>query len=462
MKGRGKTTAGLVAAVGASVAVIGFFAGSALPGSDATGAKLPASAAKPAAARGVPLRLTSMSAINRYLRSIGIEPSSVVIQRGRRNYAGPNCPGKRWSCTNATRVVQVTTVAGANVFECSPATSETSPNSCVIVQANTDGDNDARCREKSDGPVQSCEITQTNVSGDNRATVDQDLQQSAGATQDATQTADVVQKNVSGSNRSTIDQKLKQGTKELTALGVQTQDAHQSATVCQGGSPDCFSMTTTGDNTSDIRQSLWQDAYAKSGGAIVQSQDTGFGANVNAEVTQRSFDGENNSYLNQSQDLHGIATSKAGPIDQQQGSFSSGVNGSVSQDSTGVSKSSNKQRKHWKLNGHTDGTLTQGQFDPFACCTGQFDNPDNEFDIDQDATLDADPGANQIVNGEGNCDTSGNCNVDQKVKTDTDDEHNSCTDESCHIFVSCVEGTCTSGETGTTEFFRIARSVRRP
>jgi hypothetical protein len=32
----------------------------------------------------------------RYLRAIGVNPHHFVIQRGVRNYAGANCPGKGW------------------------------------------------------------------------------------------------------------------------------------------------------------------------------------------------------------------------------------------------------------------------------------------------------------------------------------------------------------------------------
>ena len=81
----------------------------------------------------------AVAKIHSYLRSIGLDPRTVVIQTGKRNYAGPRCPGKRWTCTTATRVLQ----AGSdNVYQCSPAAS-------VVSSTN-------------DGGTQTCEVTQSN------------------------------------------------------------------------------------------------------------------------------------------------------------------------------------------------------------------------------------------------------------------------------------------------------------
>ena len=44
---------------------------------------------------------------------------ALVTQRGARNYAGPNCPGKGWNCTTSTRVLQISTSSGQNKVECS-------------------------------------------------------------------------------------------------------------------------------------------------------------------------------------------------------------------------------------------------------------------------------------------------------------------------------------------------------
>jgi len=44
-------------------------------------------------ARAKSVDLSSVPKIKTFLRSLGIDPSRAVIQRGVRNYAGPNCPG---------------------------------------------------------------------------------------------------------------------------------------------------------------------------------------------------------------------------------------------------------------------------------------------------------------------------------------------------------------------------------
>src|SRR5437660_8927853 len=58
-------------------------------------------------ARSLTRDLSTTAGVKRYLRSIGVDPAGVVVQRGRRNYAGPNCPGKAWNCTNAHKVIQI-------------------------------------------------------------------------------------------------------------------------------------------------------------------------------------------------------------------------------------------------------------------------------------------------------------------------------------------------------------------
>ena len=42
--------------------------------------------------------VSTRASVVRYLRSVSVNPSGVVIQRGSRNYAGANCPGAGWSC----------------------------------------------------------------------------------------------------------------------------------------------------------------------------------------------------------------------------------------------------------------------------------------------------------------------------------------------------------------------------
>src|SRR5215213_6741936 len=61
------------------------------------------------------INLSTNAGVKQYLRSLGISPRGVVIQRGARNYAGPNCPGKGWNCTRSHKVVQIAAAAAARV-----------------------------------------------------------------------------------------------------------------------------------------------------------------------------------------------------------------------------------------------------------------------------------------------------------------------------------------------------------
>src|SRR5437879_1191084 len=112
--------------------------------------------------------LLTRAGVTQYLVSHGIDPAGIVIQRGARNYAGPNCPGKGWTCSHAARVVQISSDAD-NRFQCTPSSGGlvAAPDTCTIVQISAGGRNDARCYERSAQPVvtQSCTITQQNTTG---------------------------------------------------------------------------------------------------------------------------------------------------------------------------------------------------------------------------------------------------------------------------------------------------------
>src|SRR5215204_6751622 len=156
-------------------------------GSSATGG-----VARPAAAD-----LSTRQGAVSYLRSLGLSPDGFVIQRGTRNYAGPKCPGKGWTCTSSTRVLQISTaLSGTNDSNCGPGSELSNPAgySCVIVQLGTTGANVATCRlTTNDGDSlpsspatisQSCSIFQQidpngKKGGRNTATVEQTIVQGA-------------------------------------------------------------------------------------------------------------------------------------------------------------------------------------------------------------------------------------------------------------------------------------------
>ena len=92
--------------------------------------------------------LHSKAAFIRFLRAHGLKNADVVVQRGLRNYAGPNCPGQGWNCTSTNKpVVQMTDPGGSSYFQCTPSSggSATPPNSCTVVQTLSDSSELVTC-----------------------------------------------------------------------------------------------------------------------------------------------------------------------------------------------------------------------------------------------------------------------------------------------------------------------------
>jgi hypothetical protein len=411
------------------------------------------------------LRLTSQASVDRYLTSIGVNPRTVVVQRGRHNYAGPRCPGKRWTCTKASRVVQISSHGGGNAFECSPAGSGTNPatNTCVIVQSSTSGANVATCRMRDDGMTvaQSCSITQTNQQGANRATVELFARTRDGSTQDARQTVTVQQTNATGRNSLHSLQSIDGVVRSFDP--AQTQEGHQTLALRQ--------TSSSGKNQALVGQfqSLLAKAHAHNG--IVQRQNAAdAGPNLLADIVQTAAGGANSSLLKQLARYDASAKSKAGPVEQRQGSAAGGLKGNVDQTSTAPSTSRNFQREDLDMRARTKGTLTQVQFGPAECCTEQLGNAKNVFDIRQQSMLSSNGGA-QSSRINGSCITSGTCRVDQLQRTDDDFEKNreSCTGSvasPCSVFIGIVcvpEEGCSDTEESEPEVTKAkrGRSKRR-
>src|SRR5436190_6644942 len=261
----------------------------------------------------------------RYLRAVGLDPHHVVIQRGARNYAGPKCPGSKWSCTKARRVLQIGT---DNIYTCSPKQSGTAPNSCVIVQPSG---GTATCTETSGGAVpQSCSITQGSPTSANanQANVNQTLAQfgAGSGTQNATQNVSIGQTSTSGANTVSVTQTLAQRlgrgsdqsdegdndaddfTPPVASPIVQTQDAHQNLDVRQ--------TSGSGANASTVFQFQVQLERADHAPKITQLQNTNLQtdtgpcsvlgpndeptANQCYAVQQTSTSGTNNAQVRQS------------------------------------------------------------------------------------------------------------------------------------------------------------------
>jgi hypothetical protein len=353
---------------------------------------------------------SSSGSVKSYLTSIGINPKGVAIQRGKRLYAGSDCPGRSWSCTSATRVVQVAQAGGQTRFECSPSTpagdlpagfpptgfpsgegATSDPTACVIVQANTTGDNVARCVERSTEPdvTLQCSIAQINEDGDNHAFIDQDVSSATGTTQDAELIGEVLQTNADGGNF-----------------------LHSSQAI--------------------------HDQIKQHGGFVDHDQD----ADVELAVDQRSDNGRQAAHVHQAVHLQEFAN---GPVTGGAQTQLSDLDGSVHQNSVDVSEATVRQHELLDQNA-PEGTVDQFQSGPLDCCTDQFSNPGNHFNIDQSSNLHAsEDDAYQTTFLSASCTTSGICDADQHAKTNGDQARNSCRGSSCFITVFC---TTLGGEDG--------------
>jgi hypothetical protein len=260
-----------------------------------------------AARKGALLRhanLTTIAGAKRYLRAIGVNPRGVVIQRGARNYAGPNCPGASWACTSAARpVVQIAAAGGKNTFVCTSA-------SCAVVQtraarsgralAAPKPPNVASC-VKTTGLTQSCTISQTSA-GPNSAYVYESAGKMSGLTQTASYTATITQQatgtNPTNTNTACVYQSVNIDGSTTALRGkpvTVTLRAHQAVTISQDGLAGNFASNAsnssgtscTGDPLTQ-NQTLTSTAYAT--GPITQLEndpaDPTVGPNVDLTITQ--------------------------------------------------------------------------------------------------------------------------------------------------------------------------------
>jgi hypothetical protein len=355
--------------------------------------------------------LSTDQAVVSYLVSLGIDPTGVVIQRGAKNYAGPKCPGAGWTCTTATKVVQVGQPGGQNRIECGPGATaipdsyttgttltpsqilqltsmsalSTPLSACIAVQANAQT-NSFKCVRRDGTPeeaaLQECDVTQPgvddNATASNRAFVLMIIDQNVGPTQDGTQRSKIRQVALgSASNFAHVIQSIKQSTK----IGsTQIQEGHQASCTVQ--------LSDAGAEFSQAIQSIAQKEMTS--GPPDQNQntqirpktceagapgDTAFTSNANtlALVRQDSTSGRLTSHVNQSHNLD--ATAKGMTGNQTQGTPPAipqlgGLEGRVFQDSTGHADSFGLQNEDQSLFGNSP-TIVQKQFGPFRCCSDQ-------------------------------------------------------------------------------------------
>jgi hypothetical protein len=186
------------------------------------GAKIPTKTA---------VELSTNSAVKRYLRSLGISPRGVVIQRGSKNYAGPRCPGKGWTCTRARRVVQIASggqsraTGGLSLF----ATTQSSTNvaSCLRLTGSSQG----------------CLLVQSGGTGvSNSAQVTEVIVQ-AGQTLQGTQNAQVTQISADGANSVQLNQVIGQLSATSAGTVSQAQTSNQTFSISQTSSTGAESIT---------------------------------------------------------------------------------------------------------------------------------------------------------------------------------------------------------------------------
>jgi len=402
---------------------------------------------RPIAAPGIDL--SNRAAVVKYLNSLGIDSKHVVIQSGARNYAGPSCPGLRWTCTTARQVVQIH--GTNNQFECTasnaPGGSATAPNDCLIVQSSASTDNNATCTEKVGDPSgpQSCRIYQLNTSGANNATVRQQVAVGFGSIQYAEQSTEISQWNATGSNNAQVNQDLKESQSATVTTGAitQQQDGRQRAGVTQ--------HSDSGNNMAQVNQSLQLKLSATGGSSITQSQDTLSGDYNQSGIIYQNADpnsvnfgpssGTNTATLFQLNDLNAIG-SKTPSLNQTQGNFNNGLFGDIDQLSTGISTSSTNQSEHQTLGASQipAGGLSQTQYGPMLYDPEQGTNPGDTQNVSQSSDQNAGSGAFQSDRAEASCESSGTCNVHQVVTNNAGRGTNSCTDSFCDIGVTATTG----------------------
>ncbi len=408
--------------------------------------------AAPQQASALTASLTSRAAASAYLRSLGINPVGVTIQRGAHNYAGPNCPGKGWTCTRSTRVLQVSQQAGrANQVECGPDGVVTDEGGdCEIVQVSSEATNSAECNQSSGdaNANERCVIFQTNSIGSNIATVNQsvDTANSESSTQNVTQYIGINQQNGNGSNQARIgpnsDPSGGQSINESgTPFGSQSQDASQQISLTQ--------KSTGGDNNADIAQSLTEDENANAdGGTLSETQNTNTREpNTNTGITQTSNSGANDVNMSQSHELSQSVSSPGTGSSQTQGAPGGGINSVVDQQSSGLSSFTNHQSENQFqfAPGGSEGIVAQTQYGPMWSDPQQ-GNPGNVNNLTQDSSQQAsnpDLESDQLYM---NCDSSGICDGTEAITQFDHTHRNGCDAPHCHIgliVINGVETTCT-------------------
>jgi hypothetical protein len=258
---------------------------------------------------------------------------------------------------------------------------------CTIAQGvptPTTGNNNAVCELFSAAPTVTltCNITQVSAGGDNRAKVRLRAHQKKSPTENATETATVSQK-----------------------------------------------TTGAGSNFLDIDESVKQQIEPHMGST--QNQTAGEFATAN----QKSDTGQNLTNLDQDQKQHAESNRVA---DQRQSSRS---RGHITQHSLGLSRAFAHQRENQRLQAKPGSTQIQDPDD--YCCAVQQSNPADTFDITEEARQLANlTTAFQTDRLIGSCSSSGRCQVNLSLTTNSGTQRQTCSSQGG----SCTRSIFVGGE----------------
>jgi hypothetical protein len=399
--------------------------------------------------------LSTPQSIDSYLLSIGVNPASVVKQNGNLNYAGPNCPGRGWTCTTATKVVQNAAAGGKNRVDCTGASFTEGGQNCVVVQ--TGDDNSARCVERSTAAAQaqSCTITQTGARND--ALIDQTVDQNGGSTQFATQDASLMQTSNGGFNRAKIGQSSKQSTHDGPDQTQNTDQSVQANQIAMAGAENRLNGDQSQDMNAEAGSSQKQDwDPATLPDCLPLSPSSS--PHVCANISQSSQAGDNNAHLRQ------VVTHNAKSNDvavQLQGNFAGGLDARVHQD-TVSGRQHNDANQDKRQHAKAAPGSTQTQVDPFYCCGfSQAGGAENHESINQSSSQDAtEPLAFQESTLIGQSLTpNGTCDVKQHASDNADSTTNSASLTPCPFLLLATECSSAVEEEvgGCTAFTPITR-----
>jgi len=425
--------------------------------------------------------VSTSAALVQYLRSLDVDPTGAVIERGARNYAGPSCPGAGWSCTSTAHpVVQVASGGGQNTFSCGAG-------DCVVLQvaaAPSTATNTAKC-VRSAGLLQVCAIVQLSSTANNLAVVYEREDGTNGALQAALSDASIVQRATGASNTNTacVYQAVNLLGSQEAARGALSVwlGAHQDITIRQdsasGGNSALDSATASGacDAANPLTQDQTLTSTATGRGSITQNENSAnLGANVTLDVEQNqsagflgSARGPNAVVFDQSDVLTAIANTQNGPVTQTQSSINGGILGTVNQDSRDISTASATQTETQCEDAASSGltscsppshpaptyALTQTQYGPVRKGVGtatQSGNSGDLFTVNQSSTQNDNTGSGQTNVVQGDCSTSGNCTVSQN--TDVNGQENTQTQSGSNLNTStnCTGSSCTTACTGSS------------